>query len=214
MELRPSWRASHTRAHANTPPHACSQKESAEAERSGVPSLVEKQELHLSIERTLLRPKSKEKVVGEKLSEAPKSSCSWEKFGQSSLEAEGWGARVGAGPKGRGTSYYRGAKGMKASHPLRLTHSTSKRSPLVSTRSGQGPEGGGVGTGSGCLSVGLASEHPERTAEARAGGSAGAATGGVLCSARLAACDCGCECVASPFIALWLAPRQITPVPG
>lgn len=73
-----------------------------------------------------------------------------------------------------------------------------QRSPPVSSRGGQGPEGG-VG-----LSAGLTGKPRGRTAGARAGGRVGSGSGGgaerALGTARLAACDCGSERVASPLL--------------
>lgn len=100
---------------------------------------------------------------------------------------------------------------MKASHP-RSAHSLDfQRSPPVSTRGGQGPEGRQGRGGSGCLSVCLWGRraNPE---DARAGGSAGPAAreSAVLCARRCVRLWLGARCI-TPFIALGLATRPFTP---
>lgn len=92
-----SWTASATPAHP--PPHASPgrDKRAPKAERNGAPKPAEEPEPALSVIGNLSRPKSKEKVLCEKLSEAPRSSLAWEKFGQSSFAARGWGRGSGTG---------------------------------------------------------------------------------------------------------------------
>lgn len=94
-----------------------------------------------------------------------------------------------------------GLKGMKASHP-RHAHSLGfQRSPPVSTRGGQGPEGwqgrGGFGLRVGWVGGRAPGTHRRDAGwRVRWGGGAGRAQ----CSARLAACDCGWVSVASPLL--------------
>lgn len=157
------------RTHLPTPaPGEVSKRRGAQG--SSAPKPMEERDV--SVTGNLWRPKSKEKVLCEKLPGALRSSLGWEKFGQSSFAAGGRARGSGGGRRGRGTGYQRGAKGMKASHPRRahsLGSSAHLRSPLGAARV---QRAGRVGAGSGCLSAGRASEPRGLTAGARAGGSA------------------------------------------
>lgn len=92
---------------AHPPPHARSGrgKQAPRAKRSSAPEPVEAPDPDVSVAGNLSRPKSKEKVLCEKLSEALWSSLGWQKFGQSSFAAGGWARGSGGGRRGRGTGH-------------------------------------------------------------------------------------------------------------